>query len=177
SFWRSWTISAQRLGSSFSGSSFTLSSLAHVGLAAGADLRPDRVERCRAGQEERVPVLPAPGQVADVLGHLDRAEVLGFGADHPDPLPAPGPAVAALVALHPVGYTLLDHAGADAVEEHAAVRERAVCADVEDLDVSPRRVVDVEERLVKREAEAVRHLELVLGDDRLQLRLTAARRD
>ena len=40
-----------------------------------------------------------------------------------------------------------------------------------------RRVVDVEERLAGREAEAVRHLVLVLADDELQLVLAAARRD
>src|SRR5213595_3736858 len=68
SFCRSWTISAQRDGSSFS-SSFTLdSSLPHVRLVPGTDLGPDRVERRRRGDEERVPVLAAPRQVADVLG-------------------------------------------------------------------------------------------------------------
>ena len=49
--------------------------------------------------------------------------------------------------------------------------------DVEDLDVSPRRVVDVQERLVRREAEAVRHLELVLVDDELDVVRAAAGRD
>ena len=44
----------------------------------------------------------------------------------------------ALVALHAVGDALLDDAGADALEEHAAVRERPVGVHVEHLDVRAR---------------------------------------
>ena len=92
-----------------------------------------------------------------------------FGPGHPD--------VAELVDLHPVRDALLDHAGADALEEHAAVRERAVGVDVVDLDVGARGVVDVQQLLVGREAEPVRHLELVLGDGEVELVLAAARGD
>jgi hypothetical protein len=43
--------------------------------------------------------------------------------------------------------------------------------------VGARRVVDVHERLVGREAESVRHVELVLRDGEVELVLTASRRD
>ena len=103
--------------------------------------------------------------------------MLALGGDHPDALRAGDPDVPSLVDLHPVRDALLDHAGADAVEEHPAVRERAVVVHVVDLDERPRRVVDVEERLVRGEAQPVRHLVLVLPDDELQLVLAAAGRD
>src|ERR671914_2243776 len=72
SFWRSWMISTHRFGSRLRASSFIRTLLSpHVGLAAWADDGPDRVEGRRARDEERVPVLAAPGQVARVLGHAD----------------------------------------------------------------------------------------------------------
>ena len=123
------------------------------------------------------PVVAAPRQVAGVLRDVDHAEVLGFGRDDPDAARSRHPDVAALVALHPVRDPLLDHAGADSLEEHAAVRERAVGVHVVHLDVRPRRVVDVDERLVRREADAVRHLELVLVDHELDVVRAAAGRD
>ena len=122
-----------------------------------------------------MPVLAAPRHVPGVLGDEDRAEVLARGRDDPDPARPGHPDVPALVALHPVRDALLDDAGTDAFEEHAAVRDRPVGRGVVDLDVRPWRVVDVEERLVRVEADAVRHLELVLLDD--QLEVAAARRD
>src|SRR5215210_7073856 len=111
----SWMISAQRAGSRVSASSFIFVLLAHVRLAARADLRPDRVQRRRARDEERVPVLAAPAQVARVLGDLDHAEVLGGRGDDPDPAGAGDPDVAPLVALHPIGDAFLDHARADSL--------------------------------------------------------------
>src|SRR5918994_6589009 len=110
SFCRSWMISAQRAGSRVNASSFIFVLLAHVRLAARADLRPDRVQGCRARDEERVPVVAAPGDIARVLRDLHHAEVLAGGGDDPDPAGAGHPDVAALVALHPVGDALLDHA-------------------------------------------------------------------
>src|SRR6476659_8924923 len=173
SFCRSWIRSAVRFGFSFS---FAIGRLLfHVRLAPRADLRLDRVERGRARDEQGVPVGTAPGEVAGVLRDLDHAEVLALGADHPDAAGAGDPDVAFLVALHPVRDALLDHAGADALEEHPPVRERAVGVDVVDLDPRLRRFVDVEQRLVGREAEPVRLLVLVLLDD--QLRVAAAWRD
>ena len=95
--------------------------------------------------------------------------------DHPHPARAGDPDVAALVALHPVGDAVLDHAAADVVEEQAAVRERPVGLHVVDPDQRSGRVVYVHERLVGREAQAVWLLELVVAND--QLRLAATRRE
>src|SRR5262249_20641925 len=114
-------------------------------------------------------------EVADVLGNPDRAEVLARRRDHPDSTRPGHPDVPALVAFHPVGDPLFDHTAADALEEHPAVGERTVAFDIPDLDVRTRRVVDVEQRLVRREAEAVRHVELVLRDDELELVLPPTR--
>src|SRR5262245_44785696 len=120
SFCRSWMSIAQRPASSFS-SSFTVPPptwyLAHIWLAARADERRDRVQGRRRRDEERVPVRPAPCEVADVLGDPDRADVLARRRDHPDPTRPGHPDVPALVALHPVGDPLFDHAAADALEE------------------------------------------------------------
>src|SRR5947207_13001971 len=88
---------------------------------------------------------------------------------HPDAARAGDPDVAVLVALHAVDVALAGHAGADALGDDAPVVERAVRRYVEDLDVARRRVVDVEELLVGREAEAVRLVELALLDDELEL--------
>src|SRR4051812_15282564 len=123
--------------------------LAHVGLAARPDLGLHGIQRGAARNEERVPVGAAPREVADVLGDPDGAEVLARGADHPDAARAGDPDVPLLVALHPVRDALLDHTGADAVEEHAAVLKAVVRGDVVDLDERARRVVDVEQRLVR----------------------------
>src|SRR6266480_4180328 len=171
SFCRSCTTSAARAGSRVICSlSLTASSSRHVAEPVAPDLYPDPVERGRARHVEIAPVVAAPVEIADVLRHLDHAEVLGLRADHPD---AAGPGdvdVASLVALHPVGDSLLDHARADVVEEHPPVRDRAVRLPVESPDVGPRRVVDVQQRLVGREAESVRLFEVVHEE----LRLAAA---
>src|SRR4051794_33962755 len=75
SFWRSWMIIADREGSSSRPSSLTASP--HVGESVAGDLAGDAVYRRRRGDVELVPVGPTgwagPIQVADVLGHLDRA--------------------------------------------------------------------------------------------------------
>src|ERR1044071_3574846 len=168
SFCMSWISSAVRLGSSFS-LALSISLLGHVGLAPRPDLRLECVQGRRARDEHRVPVGAAPGQVADVLRDPDRSEMLAVRADHPDAARAYDPDVALHVALHPVRDSLLDDPAADPLEEHASVRERAVGADVVDLDEGARRVVDVEQRLVRREAEAVRLLVLVLLDDELRI--------
>src|SRR6266513_677976 len=171
SFCRSCTTSAARAGSTLICSlSLTASSSRHVAEPVAPDLYPDPVERGRARHVEIAPVVAAPVEIADVLRHLDHAEVLGLRADHPD---AAGPGdvdVASLVALHPVGDSLLDHARADVVEEHPPVRDRAVRLPVENPDVGPRRVVDVQQRLVGREAKPVRLIKVVHEE----LRLAAA---
>ncbi len=90
------------------------------------------------------------------------------GADHPDAVGAGDVDVAALVELHPVDEAALRQvAVADVLGEHAPVRERVVRPRVEDADVRPRRVVDVELRLVHCEAEPVRLGEV--ADEQLEL--------
>ena len=67
----------------------------------------------------------APVEVADVLGHLDGADVLARRVEHPHAAGAGDPDVAALVELHPVGEVAdLEDARADPVGEHAR-RSRA----------------------------------------------------
>src|SRR3954452_14254118 len=181
SFCMSWMTRAVRPGSSVTTSARVSSDIAlllsHVRLAPWADLRRDRVDRRGRRNEQGVPVWPAPRMVADVLRHLNCPEVLTLRADHPEAARPGDPDVAELVAFHPVRDALLDHAGADALEEHAPVLERSVGVHVVDLDEGSGRVVDVELRLARREAEAVRHLVLVLRDDELQLVLSPTRRD
>src|SRR5258708_186236 len=86
------------------------------------------------------------------------------------PEPASRRAAASLctcaAALHEVAVS-------DRLGEDGSVRERVIRADLEDTDVRVLRVVEVEERLVRREAEAVRLAEVV--DE--QLELAAARGD
>src|SRR5215471_2341290 len=62
SFCRSWMISAQRLGSSCRTSSLTDASL-HVVESVAGDLAGDAVDRGRGGDEQPVPVRPAPIEV------------------------------------------------------------------------------------------------------------------
>ena len=77
-------------------------------------------------------------------------------------------------SLHPVDEAALrEVAVADVLGEHAAVGERVVRPDIEHADVRAIGVVDVEQRLVRREAQPVRLLEVV--DE--QLDLAAARRE
>src|SRR4051812_4916024 len=175
SFCMSWMSSTARPGSTSTCSaiSLTRSSSRHVAEPVACHLHLDPVHRRRARDVELVPVVASPVEVAGVLGDLDHAEVLRLGADHPDPAGPGDVDVAALVDLHPVGDSLLDHAGADVLEEHAPVGDGAVRLTVEHADVSSRRVVDVQERLVRGETEAVRLLEVV--DE--ELRVAAAGSD
>src|SRR4051794_32983768 len=71
SFCRSWMISAVRAGSRLNASSSAV-----VGKARGRDLGLRAVHGRRRGDEERPPAVTAPAEVADVLGHLDRPDVL-----------------------------------------------------------------------------------------------------
>src|SRR5262245_41962667 len=174
SFCRSWINITQRDASRLSPSSFIDRLLTHVRLAPRSDSGLDRVERGRARDVERVPVLAAPREVPRVLGDENRSEMPALGGDDPDAARPGHPDAPALVALHPVGDALLDDAGADALEEHAAVRDVPVAVRIPDLDVRARRVDAVEQRIVGREAEPVRQDELVLVDDELELVLTAS---
>src|SRR5256885_1371724 len=136
SFCRSCTTSAARAGSTLTCSlSLTASSSGHVAEPVAPDLHPDPVKRGRGRHIEIAPVVAAPVEVADVLGHLDHAEVLALRADHPDAARPGDVDVASLVALHSVGDPLLDHTRADAVEEHPPVRDRPVRLPVENADV------------------------------------------
>src|SRR5438105_9724956 len=136
SFCRSWTISTARPASTSSRSSvsLTVSSSRHVAEPVARRLHPDPVQRRRAGHVELGPVIAAPVEIADVLRHFEHAEVLRLRADHPDAARPGHVDVAVLVALHPIRYSLFDHAPADVLEEHAAVRDRAVRLRVEDRD-------------------------------------------
>src|SRR4249919_1560865 len=67
SFCRSWMISTQRDASKVSPSSFIDRLLTHVRLFAGPDDGAYRIQRGRARDVERVPVLAAPAEVAGVL--------------------------------------------------------------------------------------------------------------
>src|SRR5262245_1623523 len=102
SFCRSWMIRTQRSASSVSASSLMQASLAHVRLAPWSDDRADGVQRGAARDEERVPVVAAPGEIAGVLGDADGSQVLARGGDDPDAAGTGDPDVALLVALHPV---------------------------------------------------------------------------
>src|SRR5690606_3374975 len=81
-----------------------------------------------------------------------------------------------LVALHSVR-----HAGTrrilDAGGEEPALGQRAVGADVEDADVGLLGVVDIEQFLVGREAEAVWLAEEIAAGDQLRLARGRARRN
>src|SRR5919204_5465078 len=87
SFCKSWTIRAARPGSTSTRSvsfSLTVSSSRHVAEPVPRDLHRDAVQRRRARHVQIAPVVAAPVEVADVLRHLDHAEQLRLGADHPD---------------------------------------------------------------------------------------------
>src|SRR5437667_4151278 len=74
----------------------------HVAEPVAADLHPHAVDRGRGRDVEPAPVVAAPVDVADVLRHLDRAEMLAAAVEDPDALRPSDVDVAALVELHPV---------------------------------------------------------------------------
>src|SRR5262245_8509655 len=151
--------------------------LTHVRLDPRADDGLDRIQGRRARDVEGVPILAAPREVPGDLGDEDRPEMLAAGGDDPDATRTGHPDVPALVALHPVGDAFLEQTRAHTLEEHTPVRDAPVRAHIPDLDVRTRCVVDVEERLIGREAEPVRHVELVLVDDELELVLPSTGRN
>src|SRR5205823_5619355 len=82
--------------------------------------------------------------------------------------------ISLLVQLHPVDEAALrEVAVADVLCEHAPVGQGVVRADVEHADVSANGVVDVEQRLVRREAKPVRLLEVV--DQELEVAATGGK--
>src|SRR5215210_484787 len=164
SFCRSWMIIAAVVESIRSNSPL----LGHVAEPVARDLHPHAVDRRRGRDVQRLPVVVAPVHVADGLGDLDRPEVLPLGREDHDASGAGDVDIAVLVELHAVDeVALLEARGADVLGEHAPVRKLMVVADVEDADVRPVGVVDVEQRLVRREAEPVRLHEVL--DEELQL--------
>src|SRR6266851_7867732 len=167
SFWRSWITRAAEFGSMRS----ICLLLMHVAELVAGDLHPYAVDRGRGRDVERAPVVVAPVDVADALRHLDRAEMLAVRREDPDAVGAGDVDVALLVELHPVDEAALRQVAVpDVLGEHAAVGKRVVRADVEHADVRARRVVDVEQRLVGREAKPVRLLEIV--DEQLDVAAT-----
>ena len=131
----SWMISAVRVGIERDLVALTGAS-PHVRELVAADLALDAVERGRGRDEQDVPVRAAPVEVADVLGHLDGADLLAVGVEDAHAARAGDPDVAALVELHPVDEVAdVQVARADALGDDARVRHRAVVGDVEDADV------------------------------------------
>src|SRR4051794_13684297 len=160
SFCMSWMISAVRCGSSARASSVTASP--HVGEPVAGHRARDPVQGRAGGDEELVPARAAPVEVAHVLRHLDRPDVVAVRVEDAHAARAGHPDVAALVELHAVDEVAdLEVAAADVPGQLAVVGERSVGVDVEDPDVRLLGVVDVEQRLVGGEAEAVGLAEVV----------------
>src|SRR5262245_44620362 len=120
--------------------------LVHVAEPIAGDVHAHAVDGRRRRDVQRLPVVVAPVEVAGAFGDVDGPEMLALRAKDPN---APGPGdvdVAALVRLHAVDEPALrDVAVADVLRKHASVRERVVRPDVEDTDVRPLGVVDIEQ--------------------------------
>src|SRR5262245_18724232 len=101
---------------------------------------------------ERAPVVVAPGQIGGVAGNAQPSDQLAVAVDDMDAAWPGTVDVALLVALHAVGDAGL--AAGQRVED-AAVAQAAVAIDVEGADETEPRVVDVEDRFVRAEAQAV----------------------
>src|SRR5437016_4758922 len=100
--------------------------------------------------------------------------MLALRTEDPDAVRAGDPDVPLLVALHAVDEAaLLQFAGPDLLGKDATVGDRAVGFDGEDADMRAWRVVDVQQRLVRRKAQPIRLLEVV--DE--ELRISAFRCD
>ncbi len=121
---------------------------------------------CR-GQIERAKIRPAPGEVGDEFGRADLAEQFTGGRIDPDAAGRRDPDIAAMVALHAVGQTGFE-LGTDAAGEDARIGERTIGFDIEDADQRLHGVVDVEQALVGREAEAVGLVEQMAVDDKFR---------
>ncbi len=121
-------------------------------------VRAHAVDRCLRGDVERAAVGVAPGAVGRALGRDDHAQVRAVGLEHPDAGCAGDVEVAQHVQLHAVGRAGLRvvHIGDD-----ATVGQRAVGLHVEGPHMAMGRVVDIQDRLVGREGQAVGALEVV----------------
>ena len=93
-----------------------------------------------------------------MLWHLYHAKAFAFWIEEVDASWATAVNIALLIDLHAVG---LARAVADGFGEEATVGERAVGLHIEDADVAKLGVVDVEQSLIEREAEAVGAIEVV----------------
>src|SRR5262245_56041971 len=101
---------------------------------------------------ERAPVVIAPGQIGGVAGNAQPSDQLSVPVDDVDAAGTGAVDVALPVALHAVGDAGL--AAGERVED-AAVTHAAVAIDVEGADEPEPSVIDVEDRFVRAEAQAV----------------------
>src|SRR5215472_8595720 len=120
---------------------------------------PKGVHGGASGEEERLEIRRAEGEVGGHFGSADDAEPLALAGEHPGAA-GPGAEDASFgVHLHAVGHAVRlvgGHVGEDAPPDHPACRVQLEHVDV----LGPARVGDVEEPLVRGEGEAVRVLEV-----------------
>src|SRR5262245_55691116 len=104
------------------------------------------------GNVERAPVVIAPGQIGGMAGNAQPSDQLSVRVDDVDAAGTSAIHVALPVALHAVGDAGL--AAGQGVKD-AAIAHAAIGIDVEGADEPEPRVVDVEDRLVRAEAQTV----------------------
>src|SRR5690606_29861142 len=113
-----------------------------------------RINRGGGGDEEGAPVLSSPVQVRRQLRHRHLTQKLTGGVVDPEAARRGYPDVAFGIALHAVRHPRLQ-AVLDARGEDTPGAKAAVGAYLEDADVGLLGVVDIEEALVRREAEPI----------------------
>src|SRR5262245_45174124 len=101
---------------------------------------------------EGAPVVIAPGQIGGMAGNAQPSDQLSVRVADVDAAGTGAVDVALLIALHAVGDAGL--AAGQRVKD-AAVTHAAIAIDVEGADETEPRVVDVEDRFVRAEAQAV----------------------
>src|SRR5262245_43694106 len=116
------------------------------------NLQPGAEDEVIGRDVERAPVLAAPGQIGGVAWNAQPSDQLAVAVDDVDAAWSGTVDVALLVALHAVGDAGL--AAGQRVED-TAVAHAAVAIDVEGADEPEACVVDVKDRLVRAEAQAV----------------------
>ena len=122
----------------------------------------------RRGHEESAQFWTAPGKIGHDFRDVQLADQLARRGVDPDATRTRDPDIAALVAFHPVRAAILRRRP-DFACEQTLPGQRAVGRDVEHADQFFRAVVDVEQLLIGREAEAVRLLKQLAIDDELQI--------
>ena len=126
--------------------------------------------------EQRAEILAAPMKVGGHLGEPDLAEQRAPRGIDPQAAWRGDPDVALGIALHAVRNARLE-LGADPACEHPAAPQPAAAIELEHPDQRLRGVVDVQQTLIRREAEPVRLIEQRALDQELGLAPGAAARD